>query len=153
ATTRIRLGKDLAQSWTTREILHAAELHLEEFDVVHSVVALHRIAKSTDRGELRHDQRLTAVLAKLAATAATATTVSPSSNEMPHVKEVSKALPAPESRGALQKLRSGGTRLGGACRVSLRDGHCPNRPAAAARLSGTRSCQHSLGHGTSACRA
>ncbi|CAE7402074.1 aidB [Symbiodinium necroappetens] len=92
ATTRIRLGKDLAQSWTTREILHAAELHLEEFDVVHSVVALHRIAKSTDRGELRHDQRLTAVLAKLAATAATATTVSPSSNEMPHVKEVSKAL-------------------------------------------------------------
>ena len=48
---------------------------LQEFDVVHSVVALHRIAKSTDRGELRHDQRLTAVLAKLAATAATATTV------------------------------------------------------------------------------
>ncbi|CAE7456727.1 RAP, partial [Symbiodinium sp. CCMP2456] len=92
ATTRIRLGKDLAQSWTTREILHAAELHLEEFDVVHSVVALHRIAKSTDRGELRHDQRLTAVLAKLADTAASATAVSSSSNEMPHVKEVSKAL-------------------------------------------------------------
>ncbi|CAE7238091.1 RAP, partial [Symbiodinium natans] len=92
STTRVRLGKDLAQSWTTREILHAAELHLEEFDVVHAVVALHRIAKSTDRGELRHDQRLTAILAKLAATAAEATTVSPSDNEMPHVKEVSKAL-------------------------------------------------------------
>ena len=35
STTRIRLGKDLAQSWTTREILHAAELHLEVGIVMH----------------------------------------------------------------------------------------------------------------------
>ena len=30
STATVRLGKDLAQSWTTREILHAAEIHLEE---------------------------------------------------------------------------------------------------------------------------
>ncbi|CAE7236698.1 Scn11a [Symbiodinium pilosum] len=91
STATVRLGKDLAQSWTTREILHAAEIHLEEFDVVHAVVALHRIAKSTDRENLRHDQRMVAVLSKVAATAASAAVPS-SGGEMPHVKEVSKAL-------------------------------------------------------------
>eukprot|EP00434_Breviolum_minutum_P015757 symbB.v1.2.013883.t1/scaffold997.1/size145858/2 len=78
-------------SWTTREVLQATENHLEEFDVVHSVVALHRIAKSTDFRELRSSNKLREQLASLASNAADAVQPGPD-GEVPHVKEVSKAL-------------------------------------------------------------
>ncbi|CAK8997031.1 Putative acyl-CoA dehydrogenase AidB [Durusdinium trenchii] len=66
---RVRLSKELSESWTTREVLRASEKQLEdgpidqtcesraEFDLVHAVVALHRIAKSTDYRELQDDAR------------------------------------------------------------------------------------------------
>eukprot|EP00435_Cladocopium_sp_Y103_P075213 s15_g55.t1 len=89
--TRVRIGKELAESWTTREVLQASENHLEEFDVVHLVVALHRIAKSTDFQQLRHSAPLREQLAQLAKNAAEAVQPGPQ-GELPHVKEVSKAV-------------------------------------------------------------
>ncbi|CAE8599495.1 unnamed protein product, partial [Polarella glacialis] len=89
---RVRLCKELAESWSTRDILRVTDCHLEEFDVVHSVVALHRIAKSNDRGELHQDPALVTSLSRLAASAASSAGEMTLTQASGGAKEVSKAF-------------------------------------------------------------
>lgn len=63
----------VVQDFVNRMFCHDnGDRWIQEFDVVHSVVALHRIAKSTDYRELRSSNKLREQLASLASNAADA---------------------------------------------------------------------------------
>ena len=65
-------GAGVCQPYVSTFAMTMNDRWIQEFDVVHSVVALHRIAKSTDYRELRSSNKLREQLASLASNAADA---------------------------------------------------------------------------------
>ena len=87
--------------WITRNALasRTARNSPQEFDVVHLVVALHRIAKSTDFQQLRHSAPLREQLAQLAKSAAQAVGMPGDPRESTILK--GKTMGKPGENGAL----------------------------------------------------
>eukprot|EP00439_Symbiodinium_sp_Y106_P024063 s2287_g2.t3 len=58
----LRLNKDLAAKWTAKEVLQMTGKHLGQFDPVNAIMALHRVGRSMDRGEVQSEASLRVTL-------------------------------------------------------------------------------------------